>query len=96
MENEINILIANKNLLESDIGRQINEEIKYIDNSGYRVIGIALNEKTLNYLKEKGIYGFKNIYGKDIKTIINNNLLDFQIEVFKEKKIKQQNMCLIQ
>lgn len=88
MENEINIPTTNKNLLESDIGRQINKEIEYINNSGYKVIRIALNERTLNYLKEKNIYGFKNVYGKDIKIIINNNLLDFQIEIFREKKDK--------
>lgn len=86
MENEIKIPINSKNLF--DVGTQINEKIEYIENIGYRVIRIALNEKTLKYLKEKNIYGFKNVYGKEIKTIINNNLLDSQIEIFREKKDK--------
>lgn len=86
MENEIKVPINSKNLF--DVGTQINEEIKYIENIGYRVIGISLNQRTLNYLKEKNIYGFKDVYGKDIKIIINNNLLDSQIEIFREKKDK--------
>ncbi len=83
MKNEIKIP-TNKNLF--DIGTPINKEIKYINNSGYRVISIALNERTLNRLKEYNIYGFKNVDGKEIKTIINNNLLDSQVEIFREKK----------
>ena len=86
MESKIEIPVNSKNLLDSDVSKQINKEIEYIDNSGYRVIGISLNQRTLNYLKGKNIYGFKNVYGKDIKTIINNNLLDSQIEIFREKK----------
>lgn len=88
MENKIEIPVNSKNLLDLDVSKQINKEIEYIDNSGYRVIGISLNQKTLNYLKEKNIYGFKDVYAKDIKIIINNNLLDFQIEIFREKKDK--------
>ena len=88
MENKIEIPVNSKNLLDLDVSKQINKEIEYIDNSGYRVIGISLNQRTLNYLKEKNIYGFKDVYGKDIKIIINNNLLDSQIEIFREKKDK--------
>jgi len=93
MENEIKVPINSKNLF--DVGIQINEENKYIENVGYRVIGIALNEKTLKYLKEKNIYGFKNVYGKEIKTTIDNNLLDYQLKYLEKREIKQQNMYLL-
>lgn len=70
--------IINKNLF--DVGAAINKEIEFINNSGYMITSIELNENTVNYLKSYNTYGFKNI-----KTVINNNLRDSEIKVNRKK-----------
>lgn len=75
-----------KNLL--DTGKEIQETIKYINKNDEHIIGVELNENTLNYLKSKGIYGFRDIFSEDIPMIINNFMLDNEIKFHREKNSK--------
>lgn len=68
--------MESKNLF--DTSRQIDNIFKNIQ--GETVIGIEMNGYTLNFLKSKNIYGFGNI-----PLIINNNLDNFMIKVYREK-----------
>lgn len=70
--------VQGKNLI--DIKEQIEENINLISKSNETIISTEINEFTLNYLKNLGIYGIANK-----PTIINNNLLNFQIKFNREK-----------
>lgn len=70
--------VRGKNLF--DINKQIEENINLISKDNETIISTEINEFTLNYLKNLGIYGIAN---KPI--IINNNLHNFQIKFNREK-----------
>ena len=79
------MISKSKNLL--DVETEIQESIKYINKNDEHLIGAELNEKTLNYLKSKGIYSFRDVYNKDIPIIIDNSISDNQVKFHREKNI---------
>ena len=67
-----------KNLI--DLNKQIEEHTNLISKDNETIINTEMNEFTLNYLKSCGFISIA-----DKPTIINNNLLDFQIIINREK-----------
>lgn len=76
-----------KNLL--DVSEEIEKMMSYINRNNERIIGIEINQNTLDYLKMKGVYKFKNIVNEDIPIIINNSLINNEIKFHREKNIKE-------
>jgi len=74
--------MENKNLF--DVGKQIENEINFIEKRNQKIIAIELNQYTLDYLRHYNIYGFTN-YDTKIDTIINNNLMNFQLDFHIEQ-----------
>ena len=75
-----------KNLL--DVGKEIEEAISYINENDEHITSIEINQRTLNHLKRKGIYGFSYNFNKEIPVIINDLLLDGQVMFNREKNNK--------
>lgn len=75
-----------KNLL--DVGKEIEEAIFYINENDEHITSIEINQRTLNHLKIKGIYGFSYTFNKEIPVIINDLLLDGQVMFHREKNNK--------
>jgi hypothetical protein len=73
--------IIEKNLFDDE--KIINGYIKYLDDNNEIIVSVEINQYTKDYLKEKGIYVFKNI-----PVIINNDLVNNEIKINQEKKIK--------
>ena len=70
--------VRGKNLINID--KQIEEHTNLISKNNETIINTEMNEFTLNYLKSCGFISIA-----DKPTIINNNLLDFQIIINREK-----------
>lgn len=75
-----------KNLF--DVGKEIEKAISYVERNDEHIISIEINQNTLDFLKTKGIYEFKNIFNEEITIIINNSLIDNEIKFNREKNIK--------
>lgn len=75
-----------KNLF--DVGREIEKTISYVERNDEHIISIEINKNTLDYLKTKGIYKFKNVFNEEIPIIINNSLIDNEIKFNREKNSK--------
>lgn len=75
-----------KNLL--NVGKEIEEAIFYINENDEHITSIEINQRTLNHLKRKGIYGFSDTFNKGIPVIINDLLLDGQVIFNREKNNK--------
>lgn len=72
--------LQGKNLF--DVNKQIEESINLISKSNETIISTEINNFTLEYLKKLGIYGIANK-----PMIINDNLLNFQIKLNRQKNI---------
>ena len=75
-----------KNLF--DIGKETEVTISYIENNDEHIIGIEINQYTLDKLNTKAIYGFKDCYNNRIPIIINNDLSNNEIKFNREKNNK--------
>ena len=75
-----------KNLF--DISKEIERTISYINKNDEHIISVAINQRTLNYIKRKGIHGFSDAFNKEIPVIINEFLIDGQVIFNREKNIK--------
>lgn len=75
-----------KNLF--DIQKEINENINFINSNNEHIVSIEINQYTLNYLKSKNIYGFSDVYNKQIPIIINDDLNNYEIKFNREKNIR--------
>lgn len=67
-----------KNLF--DIEEEIRNIITFVSKQNETIISVEINQYTNNYLYSNHIYGFKNI-----STIINNDLSNFEIKINREK-----------
>lgn len=75
-----------KNLL--DVGEGIKKYITYFNNNDEHLNSVELNQNTLNFLKEKGIYNFYDSFIGNVPIKINNNLFDNEIKFNREKNNK--------
>ena len=69
--------LSGKNLFDRS-EMQLYKRMKYEAKLNY-IISIKINEYTLNTLKDKGFYGFKNIDSTDIPITIDDNLDDYTV-----------------
>lgn len=75
-----------KNLF--DIGEEINGTISYIENNNQHIIGVEMNEHTLDDINKKGIHGFVDAYGNMIPVILNDNLANNEVRFHREINIE--------
>lgn len=75
-----------KNLL--DVGEEIKKYINYFNNNDENLNSVELNQNTLKFLKEKGIYSFYDNFIGNVPIKINNNLFDNEIKFNREKNNK--------
>lgn len=75
-----------KNLI--DVGKEIKKYVNYFNSNDEYINSVELNQNTLSFLREKGIYSFSDNFSKDIPIIINNSLTDNEIKFNREKIIK--------
>ena len=69
-----------KNLI--DVDKEINNIITMFSKQGEIITSVEMNQYTNDYIKSGSIYGFK-----DIHIIINNDLINNEIKVNREKMI---------
>ena len=67
-----------KNLI--DIDKEINNIITMFSKQGEIITSVEINQDTNDYLNSRSIYGFKNI-----PVIINNDLINNEIKINREK-----------
>ena len=75
-----------KNLL--DVEEEIKKYITYFNNNDEHLNSVELNQNTLKFLKEKGIYNFYDSFIGNVPIKINNNLFDNEIKFNREKNNK--------
>lgn len=73
--------MSGKNLI--DIDNEINNIITLLLKQNEIITSIEINQYTNDYLNSKSIYGFKNI-----PVIINNDLVNNEIKINREKMIE--------
>lgn len=71
-----------------DVGEEIEKAISHIENNNQHIIGIEMNEHTLDNINKKGIHGFVDAYGNMIPVILNDNLANNEVRFHREKNIK--------
>lgn len=60
----------------------------FINKNDEHITSVEINQKTLDYLKAKNIYGFSDAFNKVITVIINNYMNDNEIKFNREKNNK--------
>ena len=81
-----------KNLL--DVGEEIKKYITYFNNNDEHLNSVELNQNTLKFLKEKGIYNFYDSFIGNLQKKLKIIYLIIKLNLIVKKIINVMNMNL--